>query len=57
MRTSTILAAAGTIAAAIPAATIGQAVSNAPLIPRDALFGNPERAAGRVSPDGKWRSE
>jgi dipeptidyl aminopeptidase/acylaminoacyl peptidase len=56
MRTSTILAAAGTIAAAIPAATIGQAVTNAPLIPRDALFGNPERAAGRVSPDGKWLS-
>ncbi|KPF61935.1 S9 family peptidase [Porphyrobacter sp. AAP60] len=28
----------------------------APLIPRDALFGNPVRAAGQISPDGKWLS-
>ncbi|MEO0871075.1 MAG: hypothetical protein AAFY19_03815, partial [Pseudomonadota bacterium] len=28
----------------------------APLIPRDALFGNPTRAQGRLSPDGKWLS-
>ncbi|QUL39416.1 S9 family peptidase [Erythrobacter sp. JK5] len=28
----------------------------APLIPRDALFGNPTRAQGRISPDGKWLS-
>lgn len=28
----------------------------APMIPRDALFGNPERAAGQISPDGKWLS-
>ena len=27
-----------------------------PLIPRDALFGNPTRAQGRISPDGKWLS-
>ena len=27
-----------------------------PLIPRDDLFGNPTRAAGRLSPDGKWLS-
>ncbi|MEM6857286.1 MAG: S9 family peptidase [Pseudomonadota bacterium] len=27
-----------------------------PLIPRDALFGNPTRAQGRLSPDGKWLS-
>lgn len=26
------------------------------LIPRDVLFGNPERSAGRVSPDGKYIS-
>ena len=26
------------------------------LIPRDALFGNPTRAQGRISPDGKWLS-
>jgi dipeptidyl aminopeptidase/acylaminoacyl peptidase len=28
----------------------------APLIPRDALFGNPTRAAGQISPDGQWLS-
>jgi dipeptidyl aminopeptidase/acylaminoacyl peptidase len=28
----------------------------APLIPRDALFGNPTRAGGQISPDGKWLS-
>jgi dipeptidyl aminopeptidase/acylaminoacyl peptidase len=27
-----------------------------PLIPRDHLFGNPTRAAGKISPDGKWLS-
>ncbi|RGP40028.1 Acylaminoacyl-peptidase [Altererythrobacter insulae] len=27
-----------------------------PLIPRDDLFGNPSRAAGKLSPDGKWLS-
>ncbi|MEO1488503.1 MAG: S9 family peptidase [Pseudomonadota bacterium] len=27
-----------------------------PLIPRDALFGNPTRAQGRLSPDGKYLS-
>ena len=26
------------------------------LIPRDALFGNPTRAQGQISPDGKWLS-
>jgi dipeptidyl aminopeptidase/acylaminoacyl peptidase len=25
-----------------------------PLIPRQVLFGNPERAGGRISPDGRW---
>ncbi|WP_374409173.1 alpha/beta fold hydrolase [Pelagerythrobacter sp.] len=28
----------------------------APLIPRDDLFGNPTRASGQLSPDGKWLS-
>jgi dipeptidyl aminopeptidase/acylaminoacyl peptidase len=28
----------------------------APLIPRSALFGNPTRAAGQISPDGQWLS-
>jgi dipeptidyl aminopeptidase/acylaminoacyl peptidase len=39
--------------AATPAATGLEAV---PLIPREALFGNPTRAQGRLSPDGKWVS-
>ncbi|MCC8691446.1 S9 family peptidase [Xanthomonas campestris pv. raphani] len=40
--------------AAAPAAT---APATAPeLIPRDALFGNPERASVRISPDGKYLS-
>jgi dipeptidyl aminopeptidase/acylaminoacyl peptidase len=41
-----------TAAAASPART----VDAAPLIPREALFGNPTKAAGRLSPDGKWVS-
>ena len=32
------------------------ALDQFPLIPRDALFGNPSRAQGRISPDGKWLS-
>ena len=28
--------------------------TSAPLIPRDALFGNPTRAGAQISPDGKW---
>jgi dipeptidyl aminopeptidase/acylaminoacyl peptidase len=31
-------------------------MKNAPLIPRDVLFGNPQRAQARLSPDGKWLS-
>jgi dipeptidyl aminopeptidase/acylaminoacyl peptidase len=30
--------------------------ADTPLIPREKLFGNPSRAAGRLSPDGKWLS-
>ncbi len=33
-----------------------QPLASVPLIPRDALFGNPVKAAGRISPDGKWLS-
>jgi dipeptidyl aminopeptidase/acylaminoacyl peptidase len=33
-----------------------QAVASTPLIPREALYGNPTRSAGMVSPDGKWLS-
>jgi len=32
------------------------AVASTPLIPRDALFGNPTRAGGKISPDGQWLS-
>lgn len=32
------------------------ALSDFPLIQRDALFGNPTRASGQISPDGKWLS-
>ena len=27
-----------------------------PLIPRKVLFGNPDKAAARISPNGKWLS-
>ena len=27
-----------------------------PLIPRETLFGNPTKAGGTLSPDGKWLS-
>ena len=30
--------------------------TTAPLIPRAALFGNPTRTAGQISPDGRWLS-
>jgi len=39
-----------TLAAAIPAS------AETPLIPREALFGNPVKAGGKLSPDGKWLS-
>ncbi len=32
------------------------ALDTIPLIPRDHLFGNPSRAQGKISPDGKWLS-
>jgi len=38
----------GQVAAAPPAA-----IAQAPLIPRERLFGNPVRAAGQISPDGR----
>jgi dipeptidyl aminopeptidase/acylaminoacyl peptidase len=31
-------------------------VDDLPLIPREVLFGNPQRAQARLSPDGKWLS-
>ena len=38
----------------MPAPTAAEAVAAIPLIPREALYGNPTRAAGHLSPDGKW---
>ena len=38
------------------AAVSAQPLAGVSLIPRDALFGNPVKAQGRISPDGKWLS-
>ena len=35
-------------------AHMNDAQTAAPLIPREVLFGNPTRAGGQISPDGKW---
>jgi dipeptidyl aminopeptidase/acylaminoacyl peptidase len=48
-RTLSVLGAAALLATT---AAVAQPLSNVPLIPREALFGNPERAAARISPDG-----
>ncbi len=40
----------------MPAASAAEAVKSVPLIPREALYGNPTRASGGISPDGKWLS-
>ena len=31
-------------------------IADTPLIPRDALYGNPTRSSGQISPNGKWLS-
>ena len=44
-------------AIAVTVSTVALAATTpAPLIERTKLFGNPSRAAGRISPDGKWLS-
>jgi dipeptidyl aminopeptidase/acylaminoacyl peptidase len=48
-RSLSVLGAAALLATS---AAIAQPLSNVPLIPREALFGNPEKAAARISPDG-----
>jgi dipeptidyl aminopeptidase/acylaminoacyl peptidase len=45
-----------TVAAADSAGPAAQAVSGSTLIPRSALFGNPEKTQARISPDGKYIS-
>ncbi|TWT77964.1 Prolyl tripeptidyl peptidase precursor [Posidoniimonas polymericola] len=37
-------------------APMADRMSDVPLIPRETLFGDPERAQARLSPDGKWLS-
>ena len=44
---------ASTTAAPLPAVP---AAIDAPIIPREALFGNPTKTGGKISPDGKWLS-
>ncbi len=39
-----------------PTADKPNSMDNIPLIPREVLFGNPQRAQARLSPDGKWLS-
>ena len=55
---ATAMVAAGTPAKANQETlmTAAQAVNSVPLIPREAIYGNPVRAQGRISPDGKWLS-
>jgi dipeptidyl aminopeptidase/acylaminoacyl peptidase len=54
MKTKTLLLAAATAAATLTA--IPASAADVPLIAREKIFGNPTRAAGRLSPDGKWLS-
>lgn len=49
-----LLLAATAAATLIAGAAMAQ--NTIPLIPRDVLFGNPEKSNARISPDGKWLS-
>jgi len=51
-KTLLLAACAAVTVAAVPAL----AQPDVPLIPREKIFGNPTRVAGRLSPDGKWLS-
>ncbi|MEE4152664.1 MAG: S9 family peptidase [Erythrobacter sp.] len=48
--------ASGTFQSSNTGATMTKPAADYPLIPRDALFGNPTKAGGQISPDGKWLS-
>ena len=52
MNKRNLLAAAAALGVTVPAL----AQTSVPLIPREKIFGNPTKAAGRLSPDGKWLS-
>ncbi|PSJ37125.1 S9 family peptidase [Allosphingosinicella deserti] len=54
MTKSVLLAAAALSITAANTAAVAQ--DSVPLIPREKIFGNPSRIAGRLSPDGKWLS-
>ncbi len=50
-------AAAALVAlAALAAPAASNAAADKPLTPRTAFFGNPVKAAGQISPDGRWLS-
>lgn len=51
MKTAVVLASV--VALSLGAVTFAQDAGNMPLIPRDVLFGNPDRAMPQISPDGK----
>ena len=53
LRNRLMKATALTLALAIAAPALAQ---TEPLAPRKVFFGNPEKTAGRISPDGKWLS-
>ena len=55
-RKTVLLAAGAAVIVASSTIALAQPATSVPLIPRDALFGNPEKAAARISPDGKWLS-
>ncbi len=53
---TTKIAAGGSASEPASTASAAARVASAKLIPRDVLFGNPQKAAARISPDGKWLS-
>ncbi|HEX4098183.1 MAG TPA: S9 family peptidase [Caulobacteraceae bacterium] len=48
------LAASAAMLASLAGAGVASAQAAPPLTPRTAFFGNPVKAAGRISPDGRW---
>src|SRR5215207_6899813 len=55
-RSRILLTCAAAAAVGVTTSAIAAAQPTVRLIPREALFGNPEKAAVRISPDGKWLS-
>lgn len=55
-RRAAAMLAAATMLGGLAAMTTASAQPAVPLIERAKLFGNPTRAQGRLSPDGKWLS-